>query len=159
MARTPPEGKARSRRNVPKHGLRAKLLPLPLAGDDAARFQELAAGLRRTYRPEDEAEAQLVDAIAVAMWQEIATDRLEAEALAAMAGGEGRPFHGDGLLFVDEEVCTNELPPPPAPASTNDDSAGTPTDRTNDFDSPDRTRASPRRCAAVAARLAAGGGR
>jgi hypothetical protein len=95
-----PEGKARSRRNALKHGLRAKLLPLPLplAGDDAAHFRELTAGLRRTYRPEDDAEAGLVDAIAVAMWQEIAADRLEAEALAAMAGGEGKPFHG-GLLL------------------------------------------------------------
>ena len=93
-----PEGKSRSRQNALKHGLRAKLLPLPLAGDDAAHFQELADGLRRTYRPEDAAEAGLVEAIAVAMWQEIAADRLEAEALAAMAGEEGQPFHG-GLLL------------------------------------------------------------
>src|SRR3712207_4259312 len=93
-----PEGKARSRQNALKHGLRAKLLPLPLAGDDAAHFQELADGLRATYRPEDDAEAGLVAAIAAAMWQEIKADRLEAEALAAMAGGEGRPFHG-GLLL------------------------------------------------------------
>jgi hypothetical protein len=93
-----PEGKARSRQNALKHGLRAKLLPLPPAGDDAAYFAELADGLRATYRPEDAAEAQLVEAIAVAMWQEITADRLEAEALAAMAGGDGRPFHGGMLL-------------------------------------------------------------
>jgi hypothetical protein len=93
-----PEGKARSRRNALKHGLRAKLLRLPPAGDDAVHFQELADGLRATYRPENAAEAGLVEAIAVAMWQEITADRLEAEALAAMAGGEGRPFHG-GLLL------------------------------------------------------------
>jgi hypothetical protein len=93
-----PEGKARSRQNALKHGLRAKLLRLPLAGDDAAHFEELLSGLRRTYRPEDEAEAGLVEAIAVAMWQEITADRLEAEALTAMAGGDGKPFHG-GLLL------------------------------------------------------------
>jgi hypothetical protein len=93
-----PEGKACSRMNALKHGLRAKLLPLPLAGDDAAHFQELADGLRHTYRPEDDAEAQLVEAIAVVMWQEITADRFEAEALAAMAGGDGQPFHG-GLLL------------------------------------------------------------
>jgi hypothetical protein len=93
-----PEGKARSRQNALKHGLRAKLLRLPPAGDDKAHFQELAAGLRRTYRPEDAAEAQLVEAIAVAMWQEITADRLEAETLVAMAGGDGEPFHG-GLLL------------------------------------------------------------
>jgi hypothetical protein len=92
-----PEGKARSRQNALKHGLRAKLLPLPLDGGDAGHFRELADGLRGTYRPEDDAEAGLVDAIAAAMWQEIKADRLEAEALAAMAG-DGRPFHG-GLLL------------------------------------------------------------
>jgi hypothetical protein len=93
-----PEGKARSRTNALKHGLRAKLLRLPPAGDDAEHFEELAAGLRRTYRPEDAAEAGLVEAIAVAMWQEITADRLEAEAFAAMAGGDGEPFHGRLLL-------------------------------------------------------------
>jgi hypothetical protein len=101
-----PEGKARSRQNALKHGLRAKLLPLPLSGDDAAHFHELAAGLRRTYRPEDEAEAQLVEAIAVAMWQEIAADRLEAEALMAMAGGDGAPFHGGLLLEAPANRAT-----------------------------------------------------
>jgi len=92
-----PEGKARSRQNALKHGLRAKLLSLPLSGDDAADFQELTDGLRRTYRPEDTAEAQLVDAVAVAMWQEITANRLEAEAFAAMAE-DGAPFHGSALL-------------------------------------------------------------
>ena len=101
-----PEGKARSRQNALKHGLRAKLLPLPLAGDDKAYFDELLAGLRRTYRPEDAAEAQLVEAVAVAMWQEITADRLEAEALAAMAGGEGRPFHGGLLLEAPANRAT-----------------------------------------------------
>jgi hypothetical protein len=100
------EGKTRSRRNALKHGLRAKLLPLPLNGDHAAHFQELAAGLRRTYRPEDAAEAQLVEAIAVAMWQEITADRLEAEALAAMAGGDGEPFHGGLLLEAPANRAT-----------------------------------------------------
>src|SRR3712207_383108 len=92
-----PEGKARSRQNALKHGLRAKLLPMPMAGDDAAHFQELTAGLRRTYRPEDTAEAQLVEAMAVAMWQEITAVRLEAEAFAAMAEDD-KPFHGGQLL-------------------------------------------------------------
>jgi hypothetical protein len=101
-----PEGKARSRQNALKHGLRAKLLPLPLAGDDADHFQELLAGLRRTYRPEDAAEAQLVEAIAVAMWQEIKADRLEAEALAVMAGGDGQPFHGGLLLEAPANRAT-----------------------------------------------------
>jgi hypothetical protein len=47
-----------------------------------------------------------VDAIAVAMWQEITADRLEAEALAAMAGGEGRPFHGGLLLEAPANRAT-----------------------------------------------------
>jgi hypothetical protein len=100
-----PEGKARSRQNALKHGLRAKLLPLPLHGD-AAHFEDLTDGLRRTYRPEDQAEAQLVEAIAVAMWQEITADRLEAEALTAMAGGEGKPFHGGMLLAARANRAT-----------------------------------------------------
>jgi hypothetical protein len=101
-----PEGKASSRQNALKHGLRAKLLPLLLAGDDAAHFAELLAGLRRTYRPEDAAEAQLVEAIAVATRQEIKADRLEAEALAAMAGGDGRPVHGRMLLGASANRAT-----------------------------------------------------
>jgi hypothetical protein len=68
-----------------------------MAGDDA-HFEELLSGLRRTYLPEDQAEAQLVEAIAVAMWQEITADRLEYETLTAMAGRDGEPFHG-GLLL------------------------------------------------------------
>jgi hypothetical protein len=93
-----PEGKARSRQNALKHGMRAKLIRLLPAGGDAAHFQELAAGLRRTYRPEDDTGAGLVEAVAVATWRESKADRLEAEALMATAGGEGRPFHG-GLLL------------------------------------------------------------
>jgi hypothetical protein len=101
-----PEGKARSRQNALRHGLRARLLPLPPTGEAATHFHELADGLRRSYRPEDAAEAELVEAIAVAMWQEVKADRLEAEALAALAGGDGRPFHGAVLLEAPENRAT-----------------------------------------------------
>jgi hypothetical protein len=90
-------GKARSRMNAMKHGLRARVLPMPLR-EDVAGFEELAAGLRRTYRPKDEAELALAEAIAVAMWQAIRADRLEAETLDAIAATADGGTLGEALV-------------------------------------------------------------
>jgi hypothetical protein len=98
-------GKARSRMNALRHGLRARVLPLPL-GEDEAGFTALADRLVRTYGPEDATEAELVAAIAVAMWREIRADRFEVEALDALAeeaDGEGAAFRG-GML-VESPAC------------------------------------------------------
>src|SRR3954471_17590613 len=77
-------GEARSRMNALRHGLRARVLPLPV-GEDEVGFAALADRLARTYRPEDDTEAELLAAIAVAMWREIRADRFEVEALDALA--------------------------------------------------------------------------
>ena len=75
------EGKARSRLNALRHGLRSKAFGLlPEESPEAWRrhLLELRAGLA----PEDGAERKLVDAMAAAAWKELRADRIEAEALA-----------------------------------------------------------------------------
>jgi hypothetical protein len=62
-----PEGKARSRMNALKHGLRARQFGL-LPEESQAEWAEHVADLRRCYGPVDEAEEKLVAAIAAAMW-------------------------------------------------------------------------------------------
>ena len=81
-----PEGKARSRMNAVKHGLRARtfaLLPEESAEEWARHLDELRAG----YGPVDAAEEKLVAAIAAAMWHEIRAHRTLAETLAGLAHG------------------------------------------------------------------------
>src|SRR4051812_65129 len=98
-------GKARSRMNALRHGLRAQVLPLPM-GEDEAGFSALADRLARTYGPEDDTEAELVAVIAVAMWREIRADRFEVEALDALAeeaGCDGAAFRG-GML-AESATC------------------------------------------------------
>jgi hypothetical protein len=91
------EGKARSRMNALKHGLRARVLPLT---EDSGEFAELVERLRRTYQPEDEVEAELVAALAAAMWKEARADRLEAETLDAIAAAAEGGTQGEALLAV-----------------------------------------------------------
>ena len=88
-------GKARSRMNAVKHGLRARVLPLT---EDSGEFAELAERLRRTYRPEDDVEAELVAVLAAAMWKEARADRLEAETLDAIAAAAEGGTLGEALL-------------------------------------------------------------
>jgi hypothetical protein len=89
------EGKARSRMNATKHGLRARVLPL---AEDAGEFAEFVERLQRTYRPEDDTEAELVVALAAAMWQEARAERFEAETLDAIAATAEGGTMGEALL-------------------------------------------------------------
>ena len=76
-----PEGKARSRMNALKHGLRARefgLLPEENRAEWALHVRDLRAG----YGPVDATEEKLITAIAVAMWKEIRADRVEADVMA-----------------------------------------------------------------------------
>src|SRR5690242_8113048 len=74
-------GKARSRLNALKHGLRAAGFAL-LPDENAAAFRALLARVRATYVPRDPVEAHLVEGIAVAQWRELRADRLEADVMA-----------------------------------------------------------------------------
>src|SRR4051795_748312 len=90
-----PEGKARSRMNAVKHGLRARTFAL-LPEESAAEWAEHLAELRQGYGPVDATEEKLVAAIAVAMWNEIRADRTLAEVLVAIPPlAPGRPCGGD----------------------------------------------------------------
>ncbi|MFO1048791.1 MAG: hypothetical protein U1E52_12940 [Geminicoccaceae bacterium] len=81
-----PEGKARSRMNAVRHGLRARTFAL-LPGESTAEWAEHLAELRSCYGPVDAAEEKLVAAIAAAMWNEIRADRSLAETMARMPKG------------------------------------------------------------------------
>lgn len=81
------EGKARSRRNAMRHGLRAEVLevlPLEAGGPTEA----LVSQVRAELAPADVIEAELVDAIAVALWRLRQARQLEAEL--ANAGAKGQ---------------------------------------------------------------------
>ena len=59
-----PQGKARSRRNSYKDGLRARIL---LSGEDEAEFNQLRARLLQEYDPQTTMEAELVEDIATTL--------------------------------------------------------------------------------------------
>ena len=84
-----PEGKARSRMNAVKHGLRARTFAL-LPEESPVEWAEHLADLRSCYGPVDAAEEKLVAAIAAAMWNEIRADR-------TLAGTMARIPHGSEL--------------------------------------------------------------
>ena len=75
-----PEGKASSRFNALKHGLRAK--SLVLKSEEREAFEELADALRQEFPPSEPAQEILVKDLAVAAWrmqraQEWSTSQIE----------------------------------------------------------------------------------
>jgi hypothetical protein len=98
-----PAGKARSRMNALRHGLRSTrfgLLPEECPEEWRRHVLELRAGLA----PEDGAERQLVDAMAAAAWKEVRADPLEAEVLADIPPrAEGRG-HGSDLQVPEHRA-------------------------------------------------------
>ena len=93
-----PEGKARSRMNAVRHGLRARTFAL-LPEECPAEWALHLADLRRCYGPVDEAEEKLVAAIAAAMWNEIRADRTLVETMARIPHGAdlGEPAHARAM--------------------------------------------------------------
>ena len=90
-----PEGKARSRLNALKHGLRARTFGI-LPEEDQDEWTLHLQDLRQGYGPIDAAEEKLVTAIAASKWHEIRADRTLAEVLAAIPPlAPGRPHGGD----------------------------------------------------------------
>ena len=74
------EGKAASRGNAIKHGLRAKLPPM-LAGEDADAFAELHAALVEEHAPEGALAHDRVRRLAVLLWRQERAEALEVEVL------------------------------------------------------------------------------
>ncbi|MFO1046845.1 MAG: hypothetical protein U1E52_02955 [Geminicoccaceae bacterium] len=89
-----PEGKARSKMNALRHGLRARefgLLPEEDPAEWAVHLAEVHAGLG----PREPYEEQLSTAVAVAMWLEIRADRVECDVMAEIAPLPERHHGGD----------------------------------------------------------------
>ena len=99
-----PEGKARSRMNALKHGLRAREFGL-LPEDDPAEWRQHVLDLEQGYRPVDATERKLVDAIAVAMWRELRADRFEAEVLTDIRPRMAGRSHGSDLQVPDHAAA------------------------------------------------------
>ncbi|MGD9509177.1 MAG: hypothetical protein AB7X49_11565, partial [Geminicoccaceae bacterium] len=88
------EGKARSKMNALRHGLRARafgLLPEEDPGEWAVHLLEVRAGLG----PKEPFEEQLATAVAVAMWLEIRADRVECDVMAEIPPLPNRSHGGD----------------------------------------------------------------
>jgi hypothetical protein len=77
-----PEGKARSRLNALRHGMRAERLGL-LPGEDAEGADAFFARVRADIAPAGEVELGLAEAVAAAWWRAQRADRLEATLLTA----------------------------------------------------------------------------
>jgi hypothetical protein len=98
-----PAGKARSRMNALRHGLRSKAFGL-LPEEDPEDWRRHVLELRAGLAPEDGAERKLVDAMAAAAWKEVRADRIEAEALADIPPrAEGRS-HGSDLQVPEHRA-------------------------------------------------------
>ena len=89
-----PAGKARSRMNAVRHGLRARefgLLPEEDPQEWALHLSEVHAGLG----PLDPFEEKLSTAVAAAMWLEIRADRVECDVMAEIPPLPHRSHGGD----------------------------------------------------------------
>src|SRR5215217_6258079 len=82
------EGKARSRLNALRHGMRAERLTL-LRGEDTAQAEGFFARVRADIAPSGEVELGVAEAVAAAFWRAQRADRLESALLnAAQVWGE-----------------------------------------------------------------------
>src|SRR3974390_1080125 len=61
------EGKAISSQNALKHGMFSKQVVLP--GEDPEAFERLRADYTRRFRPQGDAEVELVETIAASSWR------------------------------------------------------------------------------------------
>src|SRR3954451_14085335 len=94
-------GKARSRSNALKHGLRSAEFGL-LPDEDAGAWEAHLAGVRATYFPQDPVEVHLVEGIAVAQWRELRADRVEADVMSDIRPAFAGRSHGTNFVARDD---------------------------------------------------------
>ena len=97
-----PEGKARSKMNASKHGLRAAAATLP--GEDPAECAQFLADTAADLQPVGAAEAALADQAATALWRLRRSGRWEA-ARARLAAAADRERLGPRLDEADREIA------------------------------------------------------
>jgi hypothetical protein len=78
---TSPEGKAKSRMNATKHGMRARL-PV-LAGEDPEIFRQQMEGILEALAPRNALEVALAEQAALSLWKIERAERVEATRAAA----------------------------------------------------------------------------
>src|SRR5579875_1744280 len=93
-----PEGKAISRFNGLKHGLRAEEAVLP--GEDPAEFEARRQAWIDDWQPRSHTRAVLVDRAALAAWRLHRAAKAEADLLRATAEQAGRRFDDERILRV-----------------------------------------------------------
>ena len=94
-------GKARSRSNALKHGLRSAEFGL-LPEENADAWEAHLAGVRATYLPQDPVEVHLVEGIAVAQWRELRADRVEADVMCDIRPAFAGRSHGTNFVARDD---------------------------------------------------------
>ena len=95
---TSPEGKAVSRFNGLKHGLRAEEVVLP--GEDPAEFEAQRQAWLDDWQPRSHTRSVLVDRAALAAWRLHRAAKAEADLLRATAEQAGRRFDDERILRV-----------------------------------------------------------
>src|SRR3954447_13219958 len=94
-------GKARSRSNALKHGLRSAEFGL-LPEENADVWEAHLAAVRATYLPQDPVEVHLVEGIAVAQWRELRADRIEADVMCDIRPAFAGRSHGTNFVARDD---------------------------------------------------------
>ncbi len=95
-------GKARSARNAVKHGYYARDIVMP--GEDGAQFERLLAGIETDWAPQSDAERELTDEIAAALWRRRRLRRAEAELWAERCAMDAEEPRTLGRAFVEDSA-------------------------------------------------------
>jgi hypothetical protein len=106
---TSPEGKAVSKFNGLKHGLRAEHVVLP--GEDPAAFEAERRAWFHDWTPKSHTRAVLVERAAVASWRLRRAVRAEAALLGERADAAARAFDAERFARVDRALARAEGDP------------------------------------------------
>ena len=109
------EGKAASRLNALRHGLRARTVVQP--GDDQSEFDQLSADLQEACDPQNRPEELLVEKMVIAEWQLARLQRAESILLLEQQGTTRAHLHP--RLQGAPVYRQNETAEPGGPAQRN----------------------------------------